>query len=179
MEIDEIRTPEDILDFMKEHIQYGWLDIDGHRHIGDMKDFRRKYLTRTVDECLKLGLGTCIDQVAIMNELFNRIGIPHKMYCCRIFEPDDYGNLEEDEHMHCFLLYEEHGRTYQLEHPNLTRIGVHEYESKEEAIQFLTNYYLKIRGGQPSSTTEFYEIKPGLSFREFNNYINSLDRKEV
>ena len=29
MTIDEIKTPQDILDFMNEHIKYGWLDISG------------------------------------------------------------------------------------------------------------------------------------------------------
>lgn len=179
MEIKEIMTPKDILIFMQEHIHYGWVDIDGKKHLDEMKGFRRKYVTRTVQECLYYGLGTCIDQVAIMNELFNQIHIPHKMFCCRIYEPDDYGNLEEDEHMHCFLLYQYQGKTFQLEHPNQNRVGIHEYESEEAAVQFLTDYYVKIRGGQASPTTEFYEVKPGLTFQQFNNYINSLDKRNA
>lgn len=29
-----------------------------------------------------------------MHYLLNKINIKNKMYCCRIFEPDDYGNKE-------------------------------------------------------------------------------------
>jgi hypothetical protein len=32
-------------------------------------------------------------------------------------------------------------------------------------------------GGIPRPITEFYEVKPNLSFKEFNNYINSLDKE--
>ena len=40
----EIKIPEDILEFMKENIEYGWIDINGNKHIKTMKDFRRLYI---------------------------------------------------------------------------------------------------------------------------------------
>ena len=33
MNIDEIKTPQDILFFMDKNIRYGWLDINGCEHI--------------------------------------------------------------------------------------------------------------------------------------------------
>ena len=32
----EIKIPEDILEFMKENIEYGWIDINGNKHIKTM-----------------------------------------------------------------------------------------------------------------------------------------------
>jgi len=29
--------------------------------------------------------------------------------------------------------------------------------------------------GKPRPVTQFYEVEPGLSFKEFNKYINNLD----
>lgn len=49
----------------------------------------------SVTETLRQKIGTCIEQVALMHELLDAIGIPNQMYCCRIFEPDDYGILCE------------------------------------------------------------------------------------
>jgi len=43
MTIDEIKTPEDILSFMNENKEYGWLDINNIEHIKTMKNFRRIY----------------------------------------------------------------------------------------------------------------------------------------
>ena len=30
-------------------------------------------------------------------------------------------------------------------------------------------------GGIPRPVTEYYDVEPGLSFKEFNDYINGLD----
>ena len=52
----EIKIPEDILEFMKENIEYGWIDINGNKHIKTMKYFRRLYITTTVHQTLKYGI---------------------------------------------------------------------------------------------------------------------------
>ena len=108
--LPELQTVEDIYRWIDENIAYGWQDKDGGTHTSEMKDFRRLYRTMSVTETLRQKIGTCIEQVALMHELLDAIGIPNQMYCCRIFEPDDYGNLEEEEHMHCFLLYFQNGK---------------------------------------------------------------------
>ena len=109
MELSEIKSPEDVYQFIDDNIEYGWIDISGKQHLNTMKDFRRIYRTMSIEEILKYKIGTCIEQVNLMHDLLNKINIKNKMFCCRIFEPDDYGNLEEEEHMHCFILYYENG----------------------------------------------------------------------
>lgn len=94
MKIDEIKNPKDILEYMDDNIQYGWIDIYGNQHIKEMKDFRKTYKISSIEETIEHGIGTCIEQVALMNYLLNKLNIKSKMFCCRIFEPDDYGNLE-------------------------------------------------------------------------------------
>ena len=128
----------------------------------------------SVTETLQQKIGTCIEQVALMHELLDAIGIPNQMYCCRIFEPDDYGNLEEEEHMHCFLLYFQNGKTYHMEHPNVEQKGIYEYPTEEAALRTITEYYVKLRGGKESPTTCFSGVPAGVSFREFNAFINHL-----
>lgn len=179
MKINEISTPEDILQYLKENIRYGWLDKDKKEHIMSMKDYRRLYQTTTVQETIKFGLGTCVEQVNLMHYLFDKIGIENKMFCCRIFEPDDYNNLEEDEHMHCFLLYYLNSKVYHLEHPNFNRIGIYEYNTEEEAIKSIVDYYVELRGGKESPTKQFFDVPVGLSFREFNAYINNLETENL
>ena len=65
MKINDIKSPQDILDFMKENIKYGWLDINNEEHIGNMKNFRKLYRTSSINETLSHGIGTCIEQVII------------------------------------------------------------------------------------------------------------------
>lgn len=93
MEINNIKTPEDIFLWMDENMQYGWLDSEGSRHVGEMKNFRKQYRTMSVQETLEHKIGTCIEQAEVMHYLLDKINIKNKMFCCRIYEPDDYGNL--------------------------------------------------------------------------------------
>lgn len=173
MEIDKIRTPQDVFTYMDENISYGWLDVNHKIHgIKEMTNFRSLYRTMSVEETVEHGVGTCVEQVALMHELLNRINIKNQMYCCRIFEPDDYGNLEEEEHMHCFVLFYQKNKVYHLEHPNGEKKGIYEYDSEKEAIRAIVDYYIELRGGKESPTTKFESVPTGLSFREFNAYIN-------
>ena len=174
MELNEIKSPKDVYQFIDDNIEYGWIDINGEQHLNTMKNFRRIYRTMSIDEILKYKIGTCIEQVNLMHYLLNKINIKNKMFCCRIFEPDDYGNIEEEEHMHCFVLYYEKGKVYHMEHPNFEKKGIYEYNSENAAIKEIVEYYIKLRGGKDSPTKEFFEIPVGISFREFNKYINHI-----
>lgn len=172
--IEKIQTLQDVFNFMNENIEYGWLDINGKIHIKTMKEFRRIYRTMSIDEILEYKMGTCIDQVQLMHYLLDKINVKNKMFCCRIFEPDDYDDLEEEEHMHCFILYYIDNKVYHMEHPNFERKGIYEYNSEAEALETIVKYYIELRGGKDSPTKEFFEVPVHISFKEFNKYINNL-----
>ena len=74
--LPELQTVEDIYRWIDENIAYGWQDKDGGTHTSEMKDFRRLYRTMSVTETLRQKIGTCIEQVALMHELLDAIGIP-------------------------------------------------------------------------------------------------------
>ena len=42
------------------------------------------------------------------------------------------------------------------------------------AIETIVDYYIKLRGGKDSPTKEFFEVPVGISFQEFNKYINHV-----
>ena len=96
MLINEIKTPHDILKFMKDNIKYGWLDINDEEHIGNMKNFRKMYRTSTIEETLSHGIGTCIEQVYLMSNLLSKINVQNKMFCTRIYEGKDFNDLEAE-----------------------------------------------------------------------------------
>ena len=179
MNIEDIKTPEDILKFMQSNIKYGWLDINNEEHIGNMKNFRRLYRTSSIDETLSHGIGTCIEQVYLMSMLLKKLNIPNRMFCTRVYEDENFNDMEAEEHMHCFVLYELNGKVYQIEHPNWTRIGIYEYDNFEKALKETSDCYQKREKKDIRKVTEFYEVEPNLSFKDFNNYINSLDKDKV
>lgn len=179
MKLEDIKTPEDILKFMEDNIQYGWIDVNGEKHIGNMKNFRRLYRTMSLEDTLKYKMGTCVEQVYLMKYLLDNLGIKNKMFCTRIYEGKDFNNLEEEEHMHCFLLYYIGDKVFQIEHPNWERVGIYEYESEEDAISKINQIYIEMAAGKARPVTEYSEVPVGISFKELNCYINDLDKKNV
>ena len=69
MEINEIKNPQDVYKFMTDNIEYGWIDINGNKHLNTMKEFRKVYRTMSIEEILKYKIGTCIDQVNLIHYL--------------------------------------------------------------------------------------------------------------
>ena len=59
MTIEEIKTPDDILQFMEENIRYGWLDINDEEHIGNLENVRRLYRTASIEESLEQNRNLC------------------------------------------------------------------------------------------------------------------------
>lgn len=111
-----------------------------------------------------------------MSELLNKLNILNKMFCTRIYEGKDFSNLDEEEHMHCFVLYYLDNYVYQIEHPNIYKIGIYKYNSEEEAINTINKYYAELVDGKSRLVTEYFDVEPNISFKEFNMYINSLDK---
>ena len=174
-DVSNIKNIDDVLLFMKNNIRYGWLDVDKKIHIGNMKNFRRLYRTMTIQEILKYGIGTCIEQVNLMHYILNNMGIKNKMFATRIYEPNDLNNLNEEEHMHCFILCYINNKVYHIEHANWNKIGIYEYKNENIALKTINKYYIDLSNGISRPITEFYKIKPNISFKEFNCYINNLN----
>ena len=172
--INDIKTKEDVLEFMIENIKYGWIDINGEKHINTMKNFRRLYRTMSIEETIKNGIGTCIEQVTLMKYLCDKALLKSRMYVTRIYEGENFNNLDEEEHMHCFLLVFENNKVYHIEHPNFEKIGIYEYSTLDEAINTINDYYVNLSKGVSRPVSEFYSVPKGITFKEFNLYINSL-----
>ena len=72
MELCDIKNTQDVYQFIDENIEYGWIDINGNKHLNTMKEFRKIYKTLSIDEILKYKVGTCIEQVNLMHYLLNK-----------------------------------------------------------------------------------------------------------
>ena len=105
MTLENIKTPEDILQFMRDNIIYAWLDDKKQPHINNNKDGRKLYRTFSVEEALEYKFGTCIEQVSMMSMLLDKLNIPNKMYCIRIYDGKDWKLYAKGEFVHCFVLY--------------------------------------------------------------------------
>lgn len=174
MTFDNVKTPNDLMDFMNINIEYGWVDKQGNKHINNLKGFRANYRISTIDEMLETGLGTCIEQAKMIKCFFDKMGFENKLYCHRSFENEE--NFDKDVRMHCFVLFKYNDNWYHFEHSNRPKRGIHKYESVESAIEEITSGFEE--HGDIRNLTEIDSIPSGLTFKEFNDFVNEFDNSK-
>ena len=169
---NEISTPEELMEFMDNYILYGWIDKNGGRHVNALAGLRENFRTSSLDEMLYTGLGTCIEQANMIKTTLEKMNYETKVFCHRSYETEE--NFDKEVRMHCFVLYKDGDDWIHFEHSNLGRKGIHKYDSIESAIDEITRYHRE--HGDIRKITEIPELPSGLSFKEFNEYVNSYDK---
>lgn len=170
----KLNSDNDLMNFMNQNITYGWKDCNQGLHFNNLKGFRESYRISSINEMLETGLGTCIEQAKLIKYFFDKIGLENKIYCHRKYETEE--NIDNDVRMHCFVLFKYNDYWYHFEHSNRPKRGIHKYESVESAIKDITSGFeiTDIR-----KLTEISEIPDGLTFKEFNEYVNQFDKENI
>jgi hypothetical protein len=177
MELEDIKTPRDILEYM-DRFQYGWLDINDEEHIQSGKGHKELYRTSTVEEMIEHNLGTCLEQVILMSRILTKLGFPNRKFIIRVYRGDEkFDYINSKILIHSFVLYYKDGKVFQIEHPDPNRRGIHGFDSEELAIKAMERYYQKFYGGYLRPAVEFFDIPKGLTFDELNAYINTLEEE--
>lgn len=165
-----IKNVNELMEFMNNNITYGWLDKNGRKHLNNLKGFRENYHISSIKEILRSGLGTCIEQAKMIKSTFDMLGIESKLYCHRSYENEE--NFNEEVRMHCFLLFKEGDNWYHFEHSNRPKRGIHKYKNIDESINSITSGYEE---NDIRLLTEIPDIPDGLTFMEFNRYVNQFN----
>ena len=164
-----INSPEELLNFMNNSIEFGWINQDNKMHLGNMKNFRRDYKTMSTNEVLEKGIGICVEQVALMKRYFDDSLIETKMYCFRKFENKA---IKKDEiNLHMALFYKLKDTWYYIEATGPFNKGITKLKNLNEGLKLITKTYEK---SKDRKLTEIKEIPEGLSFLEFNKYVNGF-----
>lgn len=170
IQLDRVKTPEELMDYMDVCMTYGWIDKFGRKHRDELKDFKALYKTNSIEEILNSNLGTCIEQAKFQKYMFDRMGLNNKLYVDRRYEKaDEKVGIK----LHCLTIFERDNRWYYFEHCNVPVRGIKVFDSVDE---FIEDYKRKMEVDR--ILTEVPEIPDGLSYAEFNQYINRCDELE-
>ncbi len=167
---NNIKTDNELMDFMNENITYGWIDKNNYYHFNNLFNFRNNYKISSIEEILEKGVGTCIEQAKLIKYFFDKIGLNNRLFCHRSYEDKD--NFDEVK-MHCIVLFEYNDIWYHFEHSNQMKRGIHKYNSVDEALSSITSEFDK--ENDVRVLTEIDEIKDKLTYKDFNLYVNSFD----
>jgi hypothetical protein len=141
--MDNINTPEELIDFMYENFNYGFLGKSGQVYHFDDDNFQdnwiNEYILQTPDELLINKYGNCYDEVEFERNWFLNHGYEVKT----IFEMVllDYKN---DYSTHSYLVYKDKDNKWCLfENADYDRRGIYKFDTYEDVIHYQYNEYLK------------------------------------
>jgi hypothetical protein len=134
MTFDDIKTPNELLEFMKNNIKYGFLGKNGKKYYDqyseEWNDWNKECIVQSGEGVLNSNIGTCWDQVELERLWFEKNNYNFKTIFMW-FEVGRECNLPT----HTFLLFESDNKWYWFENSFEMYRGIHEYNSFEEAIE--------------------------------------------
>ena len=142
MELEKIRTPEELLEYMKKNITYGFIGKNNKVYKNPLSkewdDWKEECLVQTGEEVVNTKIGTCYDQVEFERLWFEKHHYELKtVFLC--FEVDYENNYPT----HTFLVYKKNQKWYWFEHAFEPCRGIHEFDSLEETINTVISKQLE------------------------------------
>lgn len=140
--MNNVKTPEELLDFMSNNINYGYLGKNGHiYHFDDdnfYSDWFSKYILQSKEDILKNLYANCYDQVEFEREWFLNNGYEVKTFFEMVYL--DYKN---DYNTHAYLLYKDNNEKWCVfENADYDRRGIFKFDTLNDAIKHQYNAYL-------------------------------------
>ena len=181
MKYEDIKTPEELLDYMSNNIKYGFMYKNGDSCL-DIKTVNwdiwlKECLVQTGKELLKTNVGTCWDQVELERMWFTEHGYDIKTFFI-------WFDVEEDNNYpsHTFLLYKNGNKWNWFENAFELRRGIREYDSIEEAIEDVKKYQIEFATkvfkvpeelGKTLNSCEYTGIYKPCGVEEYLNHVTN------
>ena len=135
-----IKTPQQLYDFCCKKLQYGFT-YRGKVFTDFEPDFQanmdKYYKLRLGEDLIRSGYGVCWDVCELERDFLISAHIPHECYFLESFVSRDEGGPT-----HTFALYQENGKWYWFEYTWLYYRGIHEFDTKQQALKDIYNKYV-------------------------------------
>lgn len=180
-----IKTPNDLLDFMEHNIKYGYLGRNNKIYYHGDNDFDNdlvsNYVLESKEELLKNHCGNCFDQVEFERDWFINNGYEIKTIYEMVLL--DYKNNYP---VHSFLVYKDEDNSWcWFENADYNNRGIHKFNTFDELIKYQNEKYIELLKTFNISdleiekiiVTEFTKPISGIGFNEYINYC--VDSKRI
>ena len=138
----DLNTPEELLDFMKNNFNYGYLGKNGKTHAYNDHNFKsdwlEQYVLESKDDILKTLYGTCWDEVEFERDWFESRGYEIKTFYEMVYL--DYTNPYPT---HSFLVFKDNDKWYWFEHSFRDNLGIHRFDTINELLKYEYGKYLE------------------------------------
>ena len=184
-EYKELKTPEELMDYMKDNFEYGYLDKDNNIHHYDDPnyddlDWFNIYMLESEQDILETNVGTCFDMTELERDFLERNGYTVHTYFEMILL--DYNNPYP---MHSILVYEKDSKYYYFEFSDYNNRGIYEYSNIIELLNDqikkymnkLEEYNIKEEEKGKLIITKFDKVKEHASEEEYLDHV--LNSKNI
>lgn len=178
-EYGNINSPQELLEFMNNNFNYGYVDKNNQKH----NEFTDNFIVQSGNAMIQNKWGNCFDAVEFERFWFTN----HNYEFITIFEMVklDYPNNYP---MHSYLVYKENGCYHYFEWADYNLRGIHSFDTFLEAINYQFEHYLKVLDGLNITEEEkqkiirksYKKVEGNISILDFlKNVCNSEDVSEV
>jgi len=178
-EYNELKTPEELYEYMCDNFEYGYLDKDNNIHHYDDPnyddlDWYNIYMLENEKDILESSVGTCFDMTELERDFLERNG--YKVYTYFEMILLDYDNPYP---MHSFLVYEDNNKYCYFEFSDYKNRGIHKYDNiiellNDARIRFMKNqeeYDIKEEEKSKYIINQFEKVKEHASEEEYLNHV--------
>lgn len=169
---NDIKTPQELYEWMKYNVHFGYLDKYNRVHTPEEEDFdavwRDVYIVENHNDVLTNKFGNCWDQVEFERTWFLEHGYEVKT----IFEMFmlDYVNPYPT---HSFLIFKDQNKWCWFENSDAPNGGVHAYDSIEDLLNDQLNRYINfVKREYHIKSDELSSLKV-FSFSEPENHLSA------
>ena len=179
MNINDVKTPEELITFLDENISYGVIDRNGNRlHDSSKKEFQdvcnKDWKVRPVFKILDDGIGHCYDQVEVERYWFEQNGYMVKTFWVTAYQEE----IKNSGFSHTYLIYKDNEKWKLFEHSDYNNKGIYEFNSLIEAIVWQKSKQIEYAKSCVKPTTKYdvvvYEYskpKVGLNMTEYLKFV--------
>lgn len=180
----DVKTPEELLNFMSNKINYGYLGKNKKIYHQDDSNFDsdwyEQYILQSSEDLLKTLYGNCFDQVELERDWFLKNGYEIKT----IFEMVNL-DYENNYPTHSFLVYKNNDCWYWFENADFNNRGIHKFNTLEELLNYQYNKYIELLKTfnikdieiEKIVLTEFDKARKHLSAEEYLEHV--INAKEL
>ena len=149
-----------------DKIRLGYMDRKGNKYVTCDEKFRDLYYLQTPHSVMENGIGLCFDQVELERYLVSKMGINHRTYFMS-YQKRALGPA------HTFLLFKENDKYYWFENAWYKYKGIHEYDTKEEALLDIKKKFVATIDDYDESKFRMYEFDKPRAGINYTKYIGN------
>lgn len=176
MKYEEIITPKQLLEYMDENVNYGFVGKNGkiYNEPGTddwNNDWYKECVVQDDKSLIKTHYGTCWDQVELERKWFEE----HNYQFKTIFMWFEI-NRDNSLPTHTFLIFKKNSKFYWFEHAFESQKGIHEFSNEDALIEYIKDEQLDYAMHEGNATYndrylikcyEYSKPKPNLDVDEY------------